>query len=206
MRKDRVIDLYERHAQLFDRDRGRSLQERAWLDRFLANVPAGGTVLDVGCGMGEPIARYLIDRGFGIVGVDASASMIELCRARFPDSEWLVADMRELGLGRRFDGILAWDSFFHLGMDDQRETVPRFGVHAQRGAPLMFTSGPAEGEAIGTWCDEPLYHASLGAAEYERLLITNGFSIRAYVAEDAQCGGHTVWLATYDAPAGEHDR
>ena len=156
-------------------------------------------MLDVGCGMGEPIARYVIERGFGVVGVDASPSMIERCRARFPDSKWLVADMRELELGRRFDGLLAWDSFFHLGMEDQREMIPRFAAHARPGAPLMFTSGPAEGEAIGSYREEPLYHASLGPAEYEQLLATNGFVVRAYVPEDPTCGDHTVWLATYDA-------
>lgn len=199
MCKDAVVDLYERHAQAYDRDRGRSLQERAWLDRFLIHVRPGGTILDVGCGMGEPIARYLIDRGFRVVGVDASPSMIELCRVRFPDSEWLVADMRELELDRRFEGVVAWDSIFHLGMDDQRGIFRRFATHAQRGAPLMFTSGPAEGEAIGSCCDEPLYHASLAPAEYEQLLVTNGFVVRAYVAEDPECGEHTVWLATHDA-------
>ena len=141
----KVIDLYERHARAYDADRSRSLQERAWLDRFLGHVPAGGTVVDLGCGSGEPIARYLIDRGIGVVGVDASPSMIDMCRARFPDSEWLVVDMRELELERRFEGILAWDSFFHLGVDDQRDMFPRFARHARHGAPLMFTSGPAEG-------------------------------------------------------------
>ena len=54
-----IIGLYERHAASFDRERGRTLQERGWLDRFLALVPPGGCVLDVGCGMGEPIARYV---------------------------------------------------------------------------------------------------------------------------------------------------
>ncbi|MFW6201086.1 MAG: class I SAM-dependent DNA methyltransferase [Gemmatimonadota bacterium] len=199
MCRDIVIDLYERHARAYDRDRGRSLQERAWLDRFLSHVRPGGTVLDVGCGMGEPIAAYLIGRGFDVVGVDASPSMIERCRARFPDSEWFVGDMRELDLDRRFDGILAWDSFFHLGMDDQREMFARFAAHARRGAPLMFTSGPAEGEAIGSYREEPLYHASLGPAEYEHLLAANGFVVRAYVAEDPECGDHTIWLATGDA-------
>lgn len=202
MCKDAVIELYERHAPIYDRDRSRSLQERMWLDRFLGNVRSGGTVLDLGCGMGEPIARYLIDRGFRVVGMDTSASMIALCRTRFPDSEWLVADMRQFEVGRRFEGILAWDSFFHLGMDDQRKMFRRFAQHAQRGAPLMFTSGPAEGEAIGTYGEERLYHASLGPAEYEQLLATNGFVVRGYMAEDPACGKHTVWLATYDvAPA-----
>lgn len=197
--KDAVADLYERHSRAYDRDRTRALQERAWLDRFLAYVAPGGTVLDVGCGTGEPIARHIIDRGFRVTGVDASASMVELCRARFPDSEWLVADMRTLDVHRRFDGILAWDSFFHLSMEDQRGMFRRFAAHAQRGAPLMFTSGPAEGESIGTFNKEPLYHASLGPSEYQLLLATNGFVVRSYVAEDPDCGRHTVWLATFDA-------
>ena len=39
-----IVDLYEQHAQAFDRDRSRSLQERTWLDRFLVYVRPGGTV------------------------------------------------------------------------------------------------------------------------------------------------------------------
>lgn len=79
----------------------------------------------------------------------------------------------------------------------------RFAAHVQPGAPLMFTSGPAEGEAIGSYCGEPLFHASLGTAEYERLLAVNRFVVRAYAAEDPECGGHTVWLATYDAESAD---
>lgn len=197
MSKDDVIDLYDRHAAAYDRDRSRSLQERAWLNRFLLHVRDGGTILDVGCGMGEPMARYFIDRGFSVIGVDSSPAMIDFCRARFPESEWIVADMRTLELSGRFDGILAWDSTFHLGLADQRDMFSRFAAHARHGAPLMFTSGPDEGEAVGSYCDEPLYHASLSSAEYARLLSANGFEVQAHVANDPQCGGHTVWLATY---------
>jgi SAM-dependent methyltransferase len=124
---DDLIGLYERHAREFDRDRSRLLQEKAWLDGFLACVRPSGTVLDLGCGMGEPIARYIIDAGFRVVGVDSSPSLIDLGRRRFPDSEWLVADMRDLALGRRFDGILAWDSFFHLRVEEQRAMFERYG-------------------------------------------------------------------------------
>jgi len=46
--------------------------------------------------------------------------MIALARARLLDDEWIVADMRHLALGRQFDGILAWDSYFHLSQDAQR--------------------------------------------------------------------------------------
>lgn len=142
--------------------------------------------------MGEPIARYLIDCGVRVVGVDASPSMIERCRARFPDSEWLVADSASwssTGASKAFwrgtaSSTWAW-----------RINARCFPVlPPMPGAALMFTSGLAEGEAIGSCCEEPLYHASLGPAEYEQLLTTNGYVVRAYVAEDPRCGKHTVWL------------
>jgi len=192
-----IVDLYERHAQKYDRDRSRRLQEKAWLDRFLSHVRPSGVILDIGCGMAEPIARYVLEARFRVVGVDSSPSLIAMCRARFPDSEWLVGDMRQLALARRFDGLLAWDSFFHLKADDQRAMFARFAAHALPGTPLMFTTGPAHGEAIGSYCGEPLYHASLSPSEYRQLLAAHNFSVLSYLAEDHTCGGHTVWLTRY---------
>lgn len=197
-----VVDLYERNARAYDRDRGRGLQERAWLERFSALLPAGGSVLDIGCGVGEPIARYFIEQEFRVTGVDSSPSMIALCRKRHPAAEWLVGDMRGLDLARRFDGIVAWDSFFHLSAGDQRAMFPRFAAHAAPGAALMFTTGPDEGEAIGSWCGEPLYHASLAPGTYRDLLAEFGFRVHAHVERDADCGDHTVWLAVQGATPG----
>ncbi len=192
---DRIIDLYQRKAANWDADRGRSLFEKPWLDRFLALLPSRGSVLDLGCGSGEPIARYFIACGHDVTGVNSSPALISLCTERFPGSTWTVADMRRLDLGRRFDGIVAWDSFFHLTPDDQRGMFPIFRDHiAERGA-LMFTSGPAHGVAIGSFHGEPLYHASLDVDEYRSLLDQCGFDVVAHVVEDPACGGHTIWLA-----------
>lgn len=190
-----VMDLYERHAHTWDRERGRSLFERAWLDRFRTAMAPGASILDLGCGAGEPIARYLIEAGHRVTGVDSSPSLIGLAKARFAEHDWLVADMRRLDLGGCFGGIIAWDSFFHLSRDDQRQMFPIFGAHAARGAALMFTSGPADGEAIGSYEGEPLYHASLDPATYRDLLAQAGFEVVEHIAEDRACGGHTVWLA-----------
>jgi hypothetical protein len=103
--------------------------------------------------------------------------------------------MRELSLGRQFDGILAWDSFFHLRPEDQRGMFPVFGQHSARGAALKFTSGPSHGEAMGTYRGEPLYHGSLDPTEYRRLLDANGFDVVKHIVNDPTCGHHTVWVA-----------
>jgi len=194
---DKIIDLYERRAHEWVSDRSRQpvFIEQAWLDRFCALIKPRGTVLDLGCGPGKPMAAYLLAQGFDICGVDSSPTMISLAQGNYPDREWIVADMRALSLGRTVDGVMAWDSFFHLSYDDQRQMFPIFRAHAKPGAPLLFTSGTQHGEAIGRFRGEPLYHASLSPDEYRALFAENGFECVAEKMEDPECGLHSVWLA-----------
>ena len=197
MEGDDIIGLYERHSDRWVQARLRSpeLPEKGWLDRFSMLLPAHGVVLDCGCGAGEPIASYLVAEGFSVVGVDSSAAMISKFQARLPDQRAIVRDMRSLSLDTRFQGILAWDSFFHLNHEDQRRMFPVFAAHADAGAALMFTSGTSHGVAIGSLGGEALFHASLDPMEYRGLLEEHGFAVVSTVAEDPDCGGRTVWLA-----------
>ncbi len=196
---DRVIDHYERHAREWDADRNLYVDpwnDKPWHDRFIGLLPAGAAVLDLGCGSGSPVARYMIERGLHVTGVDSSPTLVSLCRKRLPDQEWRVGDMRSLSLDRRFDGLLAWDSVFHLAPGDQRRMFDVFARHAAPTAVLMFNSGRDHGEAVGQYRGDPLYHASLRANEYRALLGRIGFEVVAHVIEDWQTGGgRTVWLA-----------
>jgi len=192
---ERIIDLYERHAGAWDSQRSGTRLEASWIERFVARLPPGAAILDIGCGAGAPIATHLDGLGFSITGVDSSPAMIARARERMPRQTWHVADMRELSLGRRFDGMLAWDSFFHLTREDQRAMFRVFGAHAGPRCALMFTSGPSDGEAIGALEGEPLYHASLDPDVYRALLRDEDFEVLDFIANDPDCGGHTVWLA-----------
>lgn len=196
---DQIIELYRRNAQAWTAARGEQHanppMEAAWLDRFRALLPATPEVLDLGCGPGAPMAAYLATRACHITGIDSAPEMIAIAQTRLPRHAWHTGDMRTLALGRTFDGILAWDSFFHLTPEDQRRMFPVFRAHAAPRAALMFTSGPAHGVAMGTLEGEPLYHASLDPAEYRALLAENGFNVAGHAVEDPTCGGHTIWLA-----------
>ncbi|KGB81989.1 MAG: class I SAM-dependent methyltransferase [Pseudomonadota bacterium] len=198
MHPEDILPTYARVAQGFARHRDKTLFERRWLDRMLAHA-IGRRVLDLGCGPGKPIATYLSERRAQVTGVDGAAEMVALFRAALPGAEAIEADMRGLSLGRRFDAILAWNSFFHLSAADQRAMFPTFAIHAAPRAVLMFTSGSDEGEAIGEVEGETVYHASLSPAEYRALLSDNGFSVIDFAPEDPACRGHTIWLARYTA-------
>lgn len=191
---DGIIDLYSRRAADFDADRSRDLHEQPWLDTFLIHVPEAGSVLDLGCGSGEPIARYLIEQGRRVTGVDAAPGLIALCRERFPGHDWILADMRGLDLGRTFDGVIAWHSSFHLTRQDQRALIPVLARRLKPGGVLMFTSGHEDDERIGEWRGERLYHASLSTAEYCERLEAAGLSVLNHVIGDDDTGGATVWL------------
>ena len=147
---DEIIGLYRRHAGAWTKARAAQAVEKTWLERFCALLQPGAAVLDIGCGSGEPIARFIMARGHKLLGVDSAPEMLELFRENFPAAQLQLADMRQLRLGRRFGGLIAWDSFFHLAHEHQRAMFPIFRDHAAAHAPLLFTSGPAHGEAIGT--------------------------------------------------------
>lgn len=191
-----VISLYQKHAAAFDRERSRALMEMSYLEEIRTHLGKTATILDIGCGMGEPIARYFIDHGYTLTGVDAAPAMLAFCQQRFPGMTWIEADMRQLDLGQQFDAVIAWDSFFHLPADDQRAMFSIFDRHIGPAGLLLFTSGPDEGEAIGTLHGDPLYHASLSPADYRRLLGALGFEVLIHQVEDPDCGAHTVWLAS----------
>jgi SAM-dependent methyltransferase len=193
--EDSVINVYQRHGVAWAALRGQELVESSWLDRFCSLLPDGATVLDIGCGSGLPLARELIRRGFEVTGLDGSRTMVELFQRNLPASPVHLMDMRQLDLGRRFAGLLAWDSFFHLSPEDQRPMFQRFQRHATPGCALMFTSGTVEGSAMGQLEGDPLYHGSLSTDEYRSLLQAAGFEGVDHVEADPACGHRTVWLA-----------
>jgi ubiquinone/menaquinone biosynthesis C-methylase UbiE len=191
-----LAEIYARRAHDFDRVRTRSMMELPYLERVTSLAPPPGKVLDVGCGSGEPIARYFFGRGYEITGIDFADEMLAMCRTRFPTMTWRTMDMRHLDLPDRFEIVIAWDSFFHLGPNDQRAMFPRFSRHTAEGGVLMFTSGTSEGEAVGgDLCGDQLYHGSLDTAEYARQLDRHGYDVVLHRIGDPDCGGHTVWIA-----------
>ena len=194
-----IRDIYERQAALYDAQRSRALFEARWLARFAAALPEGGSVLDLGCGTGEPIARWFIAEGFAVTGLDFAGAMLEIARKRWPDGDWRNGDMRDLDLETQFDGIVAWNSFFHLTPEDQRGTIVRMAAHLNPGGTLMATVGHRAGVVAGLVGDEAVYHASLSPAEYATCLEENGLILTGFLAEDPETNKASVLMARKDA-------
>lgn len=187
--------VYEQHGLQYDAERSRLLFEKKWLRRFENLLPASAAILDAGCGGGEPIGRYFIEQGYKVTGIDFAAPMVELAKARFPDSTWYRMDMRVLDLQESFQGIISWHSFFHLTPNEQRATLARFAQHLQPKGLLLLTVGPDAGEVTGHVGGQPVYHSSLSPAAYQEVLHSLGMTVLDFVPEDPECDFASVLLS-----------
>jgi 2-polyprenyl-3-methyl-5-hydroxy-6-metoxy-1,4-benzoquinol methylase len=73
-------------------------------------------VLDVGCGSGY-LTKFLADLGNEVTGVDNSEAAITICKARYPDLEFILSSAYELAdtlRGRKFELVTAFDVIEHL--------------------------------------------------------------------------------------------
>ncbi|WP_461425561.1 class I SAM-dependent methyltransferase [Gymnodinialimonas sp.] len=188
---------YRVEAARWARERGQSLWERPALEACVAGRAAPLRVLDLGCGSGQPIAEWFVARGDAVTGVDGAPEMLAECALRVPEVTRVLADMREMALGQRFDILLAFNSFFHLTPQAQRDMFPVFAAHSRADARLMFTSGPEAGVRVGRVGNSPVYHASLDPDDYRALLAENGFEVIWFRPDDAELRGHSVWLARF---------
>jgi SAM-dependent methyltransferase len=86
---------------------------KAGYDHVLAliSITSDTGLLDIGCGSGYFI-KMAKDRGARIVGIDASAELLELARERVPGGKFLVGEMEDLPFeDQTFDCVCGFNSF-----------------------------------------------------------------------------------------------
>jgi SAM-dependent methyltransferase len=102
-------------------------------------VPAGASVLDLGCGPGW-ISLFLAESGYRVTAVDLVPANVELTRARAErwglEVDARVADMEQLKLGTSFDLVVVYDALHHSAR--QAEVVRGVAAHLRPGGWVLF--------------------------------------------------------------------
>ncbi len=146
-------------------------------ERAVSFRTEGGKALDVGCGTGGRFVRLLRNHGYKVTGLDVSAEMIRLASANHPQESFIHQDVCTWETTDRFDFIVAWDSIFHLPLDEQRGVVEKLCRLLNEDGVLIYTFGNASGEHTDTWHGDTYYYSSIGIDENIRVLMENGLSI-----------------------------
>jgi SAM-dependent methyltransferase len=108
-------------------------------------LPAGASVLELGCGTGR-ITRQLVRLGYRVIAVDESAEML----AHVRDAETAQAQIEGLDLGRRFDAVLLASNLVTAEPAQRRAFLETCRRHADvvvcEGLPLAWS--PEDGETV----------------------------------------------------------
>ena len=106
-------------------------------------VPAGSSVLELGCGAGR-ITRQLVRLGYRVTAVDESLQML----AHVEGAETVEAQIEGLDLGRRFDAVLLASNLVTAEPEQRRAFLETCRRHADlvlvEGLPLGWS--PEDGE------------------------------------------------------------
>lgn len=131
---DRVAEQY-----LATKDRKDPLTIAA-LEDLARGLPPGAAVLDLGCGAGVPVTRWLVERGFSVTGVDLSEKQIELARRLSPGATFIRADMSELAFEpETFDAVVAFHSIIHVPRADHPELLANVHRWLKPGGHFLAT-------------------------------------------------------------------
>lgn len=119
------------------------------IDFFRRYVAAGQPALDVGCGTGRLLVPYLVD-GLDVDGVDASADMIDYCRAAAAaagaTADLYVQPTHELDIDRVYGTVLMCGAFGVGTVGDQDAAgLRRILAHLQPGGTFVMDYETADG-------------------------------------------------------------
>ena len=119
---DQNVDYYNRNADSFF-EGSINADMSVVRARFFSYVPAGGRILDAGCGSGRD-SKVFMEAGYDVVSFDASE---EMCKRA---SEYIgreVKNMRfeEMSFANEFDGIWACASLLHVAFEKLPEIVKK---------------------------------------------------------------------------------
>lgn len=194
--------------------RGQTYVDRVlgYVEKVLEGLPAGANVLDLGCGTGEPVASYIVRRGFGVVGVDQSQKMLEIAKTVVPEARLIHGDMAGMEFPGKFAAAVAWDSVFHVERKRHSAIYRKLAGSLEVGGRLLLSVGGsdvdprAEGDpavvddsgAEGFTSDmfgHTFFYSGYAPEVARQMLEAEGFEVELWEIDDPSSRGHIAVIA-----------
>ena len=170
----------------------------AALEELSRGFSPGAGVLDLGCGAGVPVTRWLARR-FAVTGVDVSARQLELARRHIPRANLIKADMIDLSFeAESFDAVVAFHSIIHVPRAEHPALLGEIRRWLRPGGAFFATW------ALGAWEGEeedwegwgaPMLWSHHDGETSLKLLRDAGFAVeRAEARTTSGARGDESWL------------
>ncbi|HXQ62372.1 MAG TPA: methyltransferase domain-containing protein [Acidimicrobiales bacterium] len=170
-----TIDVYEERGAVWAARRKpvRNADARS----FAGRVPPGVVRIDLGCGAG----RYTTELGRPVIGLDASRTMLALCRATAPAAALVQGDLEALPFGPRCLGG-GWANMSYLHMPRVRLPLALADLHrvlvVGAAVDIQGLAGSYEGNQLPDDDVGGRFFASWPSGSLHDILVGAGFDVR----------------------------
>lgn len=153
----------------------------------LVDVAPGCTALDLGCGNGA-LTQALRDKGYQVVGLDASQALLDVARERYPDMVFVRGDATSFALPEPVDIVFSNAVFHWIDRERQPDMLRCVRRALCAGGQFVFEFGGFGNNRLihaaleqvfaarGYCYTLPFYFPTVG--EYAALLEQEGFAVR----------------------------
>jgi cyclopropane fatty-acyl-phospholipid synthase-like methyltransferase len=195
--KRMVAEGYDRIADEYFEQFGQSSVRAAKLAALIANLPERATVLDLGCGAGEPVAREFVTHGFRVTGVDVSLGQIERARGNVPEATFIHTDMTSVQFpAETFDAVAAFYSITHVPRNEHAALVQRIATWLRPSGLFVASFGSSEGDWLGEWLGIPMFFSHHDPEETKRLINDAGLRLeQVELVEQDNEKATFLWIA-----------
>jgi SAM-dependent methyltransferase len=197
---DKIRAGYDTIAARYVDERG-SENTIGFLEQLEGRLDPESLILDLGCGGGVPVDRYLVERGHKVVGLDFSPAMLDLARRNVPRADYELRDMATLKQGDyTVDAMVSFFSIIHVDRRLHRDLLRTVRSFLPKGGLMLITMGNSDWEGEENFLGVQMAWSHFGRSANRALIEEAGFSI---LLEDTHpegssddSDGHPVFLAT----------
>jgi len=148
------------------------------LEKFAELLPSLGTVLDAGCGVGQPVSQFLERKGFKVTGVDISKRMIELAKENVPGGTFLQQNILTLDFpDNTFDGLICVYTLWHIPRENHSQIIRNFHRMLKDDGILVLNTGVNESEGMSQFFGEPMLWSTNDPKKTLTFIRDSGFDV-----------------------------
>ncbi len=174
-----VENGYDQIAEAYSRlEGGQQWPRMKWLQKVLARLEPKSSVLDLGCGSGDP-ADIEIARQHHVTGVDISSAQVDMARQNVPQGRFIREDLAALEFpGGSFDAVVSFYTLEHVPRDQHGEVLKRIHSWLRTGGLLLFSCEAGDlDDVTGQWLGVPMFFSSFDPQTMTVLVEEAGFEV-----------------------------
>jgi ubiquinone/menaquinone biosynthesis C-methylase UbiE len=190
---------YDQVAHDYARLEGESEWPRMrWLKKVLDRLPPGSSVLDLGCGSGDP-ADIEIAKEHKVTGVDISQTQISLARQNIPTGNFLHGDAGSVEFDAdSFDAVVSFYTLEHIPRGEHEALLRRIFRWLRPGGLLLISMEAGDYEGFfGEWLGVPMYMSCFDPETMRQLVNRVGFELLKTATQSQVEQDHAIpyhWL------------